>query len=75
MYVWEECMSTAALLDTPKSQKQPTTWWPPHIHGEMAFARKVRGREGTGSDTPGVQRITRKGEPILNKPGLSINSL
>lgn len=37
------------------------------------LCQESRRKGGTGSDTPGVQRLARKGEPILNKPGLPIS--
>lgn len=47
----------------------------PYTQRERACARNAGGREGAGSDTPGVQRLARKGEPVLNKPGLPINTI
>lgn len=66
---------TAALPESISSQEEPARPQLPHTQRERACARNAGGREGAGSDTPGVQRLARKGEPVLNKPGLPINTI
>ena len=72
---WKERAYTTALPESISSEKKPTRPRLPHTQRERACARNAGGREGAGSDTPGVQRLARKGEPVLNKPGLPINTI